>query len=77
MILCSFANGKARQRSAELPNTNLLVGVHQDEGLGELVLRQQAVELLPRDANAVPVGAVHHVDDGLHNMGRRRRVYGF
>ncbi len=43
----------------------LLVGVHQDEGVGQLVLRQDVVELLPRDADALRVAAVHHVDDGL------------
>mmetsp|Transcript_6983 Transcript_6983/g.17841 ORF Transcript_6983/g.17841 Transcript_6983/m.17841 type:complete len:283 (-) Transcript_6983:199-1047(-) len=47
------------------PGQVLLVGVHQDERVLELLLLQDGVELAAAGADPVHVAAVHHVDDGL------------
>ena len=43
----------------------LLVGVDKDEGVPQLLLIQNGMELLCRRADALRVAAVHHIDDGL------------
>jgi len=43
----------------------LLVRVHEDERVLQLLLVQDRVELLGRGADALGVAAVDHVDDGL------------
>ena len=62
-----FAQGRTSPCAcdAEVQGARLLVGVDEDEGVPQLLLVQDGVELLCRRADALRVTAVHHIDDGL------------
>ena len=59
----SLAHGPLRPSNP--PSTRLLVCVHQQQRVLQLLLGQDGVELVAADAYALHVAAVHHVDDGL------------
>ena len=44
---------------------DLLICVHKDERVFELVLFKNGMELIPRGADALCVAAVHNIDDSL------------
>ena len=46
-------------------NTYLFIGEHEERGLGQLVVRQDLVELLPDDGQPLLVRRVHHQDHKL------------
>lgn len=53
---------------------HLLIRVHQDERVFQLILCQDCMELLPRNANALCVAAVHDINDRLRQRDQRESV---
>ena len=68
-MLCSQpARGRTTPSACDagVQGACLLVGIDEDEGVPQLLLVEDGMELLRRRADALCVAAVHHIDDGLH-----------
>ena len=51
--------------------TDLFVGIDKDDGILELLLFKDCLELLTAGGQPVHIAAVHHIDDGLGAAGQR------